>query len=276
LSIKEPALLQEDWKQKQGMAMNIFKHLTRGITVTLVSCMILSATAGGAPVFSPASRNVSDQHLPTIFGTIPGGTHIKKDAAAPTSNQIQTPPATSGANVIIRDHRKPEGSQSASAPLAGSPSPKPPAPKTTEIRDHRPGGNADPCLKPHNTCSASARNTSINEFRKQRPDMIGVDGDPCFQTNSCNRTQLLESLIARARQNLDRGSCDSRITGQGCAQTNILPGGTELVLHYQHDGGPLIEADRQRLLGALQEAYNKSLGGGGIESTGANTAQRPN
>lgn len=257
--------------------MNIFKHFARGITTTVASCMILLVAAGGALALPPASRDGSAQHLPAIFGTIPGGTHIKKDAAGSTTNQSLTPPATGGANVIIREHRKPDGSQSASAPSASTPAAKPPAPKTTEIRDHRSGGNADPCLKPHNTCSASARNASIVEYRKRRPDMIGLDGDPCFQTNSCNRTQLLESLIARAQQNLDRGSCDSRITGQGCAQKSILPGGTELVLHYQHNGGPLIEADRQRLLAILQEAYNKNLGGGGgVEFTGANTAQRPN
>jgi hypothetical protein len=256
--------------------MNILKHFTSRIAVTLASGMVLAAATGGALAFTPTSRDVVDQRLSTVYTNL-GVAVIKKKPATPAVvAPPAVPPGSNSTNVNARDHRKPEGSQTASAPPAGTPTAKPPVPTVTEIRDHRPGGNADPCLKPHNTCNASARNTSIVEFRKQRPDVIGLDGDPCFQTNSCNRSQLIESLIARAQKNLDRGSCDSRIAGQGCAQKTILPSGTEIVLRYQHNGGPLLEADRQHLLATLQEAYDKSLGGGSIQAPSANTAHRQN
>jgi hypothetical protein len=253
------------------MAMNIFKHFTRGFTSTSASCMILLTAAGGTLAFTPASRD--DQRLPMFYGTNPGSTHTKKDAAASATNQSVTSPAANSANVIIRDHRTPEGSQPANTPPA--PSAKPTG---TVVRDHRPGGNEDPCLKPKNTCNASDRNNSIVAYREKHPDLIGLDGDPCFQTKgkSCAHGQMIESMIARTEKNLNSGWCDPRITGQGCAQISVLPGGVQMVLHYQRNGGPLIEADRQRLLDALHAAYNKTFGGGTIQAPSANTAHRQN
>lgn len=258
--------------QEKEWAMTISKHITTGIAATFASGMILLTVASGALALTPASRDVSDQRLPTAHTS--AGTVIKKRDAATTATQPTTPPTTNGASAIVRDHRTPEDSPPKTTP-------KGPAKPTVaygdpQDRDHRPGGNADPCLQPNNTCSASARNASIVAFRQKRPDLIGLDVDPCFQAKSCNKTQLTETLIARAQKNLDVGFCDSRIKGQGCAQINVLPDGTRLTLHYDHNKGHLLEADREHLIAVLEASLKKSLGGGSIQTPTPSTAHKQN
>ena len=135
------------------------------------------------------------------------------------------------------------------------------------VRDHRPGGDADPCLKPNNKCSQLDRYNSVVELRKKRPDLMGLDGDPCMRKDICTRQQQLESLIARFEKNIPRGWCDDRIQGQGCAQKwvflNASGGKTEFVLHYTGKDGPIIASDRQMVLNFLNHILSDPAPGGG-------------
>lgn len=243
--------------------MNALKRFSTSLLI--VSLTLISAESG----FAGPPDNASGRASIWSSGT---GLLRKPVAVASPAPTIQ-----SGVPVTVRDHRTPGGSRQSSGgpPPAAPPGTVPTIPSTkaigSPVRDHRPGGNADPCLKPNNTCSANSRSASIVEFRKKHPNFTGLDGDPCFQTRSCNESQLIESLIARHERNLQIGWCDSRIKGEGCAQKFILPDGKGgqmmLTLHFEGNKGKLLEKDRQYLLGQLQTALEKSRGGGEAAKT---------
>lgn len=240
-----------------------------GIAAFASGMILMIATdwglAAGASPLNPYSLGAT---VGTSTGTHPAanasGTAKSSNAVGPST---ASPPGTSATK--------------ASTTAAPSASPNTVGPSgsravSNEVRDHRPGGNADPCLQPKNTCSASDRNASITEWRKRQAVNIGLDGDPCFRTKSCTRTQLLESLIARFEKGHQKGFCDSTIKGQGCAQiftfTNGSGGDTQLTIYFKYNGGPPTEADKQRVLAILHEAYDRSLGGGGTQAPTTGTA----
>ncbi|HYC17328.1 MAG TPA: hypothetical protein VEC94_08980 [Pseudolabrys sp.] len=243
-----------------------------GLVAALMSGLSLITTADQAMAAGASSLNPYSLGgtVGTSTGTQPGtsasGTSRHGDPAAPSKPSF---PGTPKASTT-------PAPSTASVPATSPGTSKASSRTVTIDRDHRPGGNADPCLQPKNTCSPSERYASAAELHKRRPDIMGLDGDPCMRTDICSRTQHIESEIARYEHNYQKGFCDSRITGQGCAQQFGLPNGsggeTMLVLHFQRNGGPLTPADRQRVLDFLHQAYNQSLGGGGGEAPARGTA----